>query len=274
MAELARDYFDDLQQKDLANFDNNLKYNQKLNNILDEIPAQQKLQEPHMTMLNWPIMRTQVEEAIHLGKNGSAMGLDGCPYELWKILKEHHDTPKRNDNMESFDIARSLTMVFGDIQNHGVDLGTDFNLGWMCPIFKKKDPTEISNYRPITLINTDYKLLTKILALQLSDHVRDLIHSDQAGFIPKRSIFDHIRLAKAVINYAEIAGEDGAIVALDQEKAYDKIRHDYLWKVLETFHIPLPFIRTMRVLYQQAYTKVAVNGIFSTPFMITCGVTA
>ena len=61
-------------------------------------------------------------------------------------------------------------MVFRDIQNHGVDLGTDFNLGWMCPIFKKKDPTEISNYRPITLMNTDYKLLTKILALQLSDH--------------------------------------------------------------------------------------------------------
>jgi hypothetical protein len=142
----------------------------------------------------------------------------------------------------------------------------------MCPIFKKKDPTEISNYRPITLMNTDYKLLTKILALQLSDHARDLIHSDQAGFIPKCSIFDHIRLAKAVINYTEIAGEDGAIVALDQEKAYNKIRHDYLWKVLETFHIPLPFIRMMRALYQQAYTTVAVNGIFSTPFMIIHGV--
>jgi hypothetical protein len=64
-------------------------------------------------------------------------------------------------------------------------------------------------------MNTDYKLLTKILALQLSDHVWDLIHSDQAGFIPRRSIFDHIRLAKAVINYTEIAGENRAIVALD-----------------------------------------------------------
>ncbi len=47
-------------------------------------------------------------------------------------------------------------------------------------------------------------------------------------FIPKRLIFNHIRLARAIINYAEIAGKDGAIIALDQEKAYNKIWHDYL----------------------------------------------
>jgi Reverse transcriptase (RNA-dependent DNA polymerase) len=88
-------------------------------------------------------------------------------------------------------------------------------LGWMCPIFKKKDPMIISNYHPITLINTDYKLLTKVLALQLSDYTRNLIYSDQVGFIPKRSIFDHICLAKAVINYADITEENGAIVVLN-----------------------------------------------------------
>jgi len=87
------------------------------------------------------------------------------------MLKECHNAPKKNENVDSFDIAQSLTIVFSDIQDHGIDPETDFNLGWMCPLFKKKDPTEISNYQPITLINTDYKLLTKILALQLSDHV-------------------------------------------------------------------------------------------------------
>lgn len=87
---------------------------------------------------------------------------------------------------------------------------------------------EISNYRLITLLNTDYKILTKMLAIQLMDHITTLIHKDQAGFILKRSIFDHIRLAKAIISYADITEADGAIVALDQEKEYDKIRHDYL----------------------------------------------
>jgi hypothetical protein len=62
----------------------------------------------------------------------------------------------------------------------------------MCPLFKKKDPTDISNYHPIMLMNADYKLLTKVLAIQLMDHAEQLIHPNQARFIPNRSIFDHI----------------------------------------------------------------------------------
>ena len=217
MAELARNYFDNLQLQDLAQFDNQQQHDRKLNEVLSEIPAQQQLHEPHLTELNWPVTRAQVENAIYRGKNGSATGLDGCPYELWKELKIRHDALAGKPDARTFDIAHAFTTVFQDIQAHGVDQETDFTLGWMCPVFKKKDPTIISNYRPITLMNTDYKLLTKVLALQLSDYARNLIHSDQAGFIPKRSIFDHIHLAKAVINYADITKENGAIVALDQE---------------------------------------------------------
>jgi hypothetical protein len=142
----------------------------------------------------------------------------------------------------------------------------------MCPLFKKKDQTDIKNYRPITVLNTDYKLLTKVLAIQLVEHANTLIHEDQAGFIPKRSIFNHIRLAKAIINYAEIAEENGAIITLDQEKAYDWIHHDYLWKVLEAFQIPAPFIKTVKALYSHAYTQVAINGVLSDPFRVTRGV--
>ena len=144
--------------------------------------------------------------------------------------------------------------------------------GWMCPLFKKKDPTDIKNYRPIIVLNTDYKFLTKVLALQLMESADTLIHEDQAGFVLRRSIFNHIQLAKAILNYAEIVGEDGAIVALDQEKAYDRIHHDYLWKVLETFNIPAPFIKTVKALYSHAHTHVAINGILSRPFRVSQGV--
>ncbi len=142
----------------------------------------------------------------------------------------------------------------------------------MCPIYKKKDPTEISNYRPITLLNTDYKLLTKVLALQLMEEAQNIVHEDQAGFIPKRSIFNHIRLAKVIINYAEIVEEDGAIIVLDQEKAYDKIRHNYLWITLRAFRIPAPFIHTVQELYQNANMIIAINGVFSNPYQVKRGV--
>ena len=85
-------------------------------------------------------------------------------------------------------------------------------------------------------------------------------------------IFNHIRLANAIINYAEIAEVDGAIVALDQEKAYNKIQHDYLWDTLKAFNLPPPFIRTIKSLYLNASIVVSINGILSKPFKVCQGI--
>ena len=256
MASLAKTYHENLQQTDLGNVDQN-SHETLLNPILHKIPGNQQLTEPERTEMNEEISKAQVAKALRLSKNGSATGMDGCPYELWKALSDKHDHAIQR-NKATFDIIYALTEVFNDIQRHGVDETTDFALGWMCPIYKKKDPTDISNYRPITLLNTDYKILTKTLAIQLMDHITTLVHKDQAGFIPNRSIYDHIRLAKAIISYAEITEKDGAIITLDQEKAYDKIRHDYLWKTLEAFKLPKLFIKTIKALYLNAKTRVMV----------------
>lgn len=197
--------------------------------------------------------------------------MDGCPYELWKALQQRHDDTVKN-NKPTFDIIKVLTILYNDIQTYGVDNNSDFALGWMCPIYKKKDPSEISSYQPITLLNSDYKLLTKTLAIQLMSHIETLIHRDQAGFIPGCAIFNQIKLAKAIISYAEAAEENGAIIALDQEKAYNKIRHNYLWKAMEAFNLPHQFIKTIQSLYGNASTIVAINGILSKPFKITRGI--
>ena len=270
MARLAKNYHENLQNDNLENNDER-EFEEKIEAILNKIHPEQILTEPDLTKMNKEITEEQVRKALHLSKNGSATGMDGCPYELWKLIEEHHNQATQR-NKPCFDITKTLAEVFTDIQRHGVDEYTDFALGWMCPIYKKKDRTEISNYRPITLLNTDYKLLTKALALQLMEHIPTLVHKDQAGFIPKRSIFDHIRLAKAIISYADITENDGAIVALDQEKAYDKIRHDYLWKTLEAFNLPETFTGTIKALYQNAKTQVAINGMLSEPFKITRGI--
>jgi len=96
----------------------------------------------------------------------------------------------------------------------------------MCPIFKKKDKTEIENYRPITVLNTDYKLFTKSLSNKLAEVAPDLIRPDQAGFMTNRSIFNQVHLLDTILPYAKVSETNGIIVALDQEKAYDKIDHE------------------------------------------------
>lgn len=270
MAELTKGHHENLQQINTPNLESP-EQRQELEDILSEIPANQKFPNPQNSELNEGITAEYVEKALKLAKNGSTTGLDGCPYELWKALQKDFKEKLKNGK-RGVDIIQVLTDIFQDIQMHGIEQGTLFANGWMCPIYKKKDPLHIVNYRPITLLNTDYKILMRALSLQLLESIKQLVHRNQAGFIPGRSIFDHIRLSRIMTTFAEVTESNGAIVALDQEKAYDKIDHKYLWKTLESFNLPDLFIQTVKALYKDAHTIVAINGEFSSPFKVTRGV--
>jgi len=191
MAKLVCDHHDTLQSKDIDPNMSIEEYDTLINDFLNEIPESQHLEDPDRTTISWKITEKQVSKALRCTKDSTVTGLDGCPYELWKTLEKRHNN-LRHKNVPSFDVIKVFTYLFRDIQEYGVDDRTSFTMGWMCPIFKKKDPTDIRNYRPITLMNTDYKMLTKVLVLQLLDHTSQLVHPDQAGFIPGCSIFDHI----------------------------------------------------------------------------------
>ncbi len=211
--------------------------------------------------------------SLRLSKNGTAPGLDGVPFELWKALHARNTEDSRFQERTSFDVVRLLTAAFEDMRTHGVDPQTGFAQGWIAPIYKEKgERTKIANYRPITLLNTDYKLLSKALAVRLARVAPDIIHRAQAGFVPGRKIQNHTQLARMMMLWAEKNDENGAIIALDQEKAYDKIAHDYLWRVLEKFGIPDPFIRLVQSLYAHAETSIMVNGVLSKTYRIYRGV--
>ena len=215
---------------------------------------------------NW-ITEAQIEQRIKELPNGKAPGIDGIPYEFWKHFKE----PKTQNPKKLVSIAFTLATVYKDIQMHGIQT-TDFTQGLMSLMFKKKDKRKIENYRPITLLNTDYKIFTREIAKRLGEVAKTLIHRDQAGFIPKRGLYDHTRLSRTIIDYCEIEEIEGCIIALDQEKAYDKIDHTYLYKTLEKFGFQKTFITTIKELYKNAQTKILVNGYTSQGIKIERGV--
>ena len=280
MAQVARDYHESLQSLDLEQDELKRVFSEMtvLNNITTRPTTQQH------DILTTLITRQDIELALKTSKKDSAAGLDGLTYEFWTELQNQsrQATPDRGDENggqdepDTPDLLDLLTEAFNDIQEYGVDPTTNFAEGWMCPIFKKKDRTEIANYRPITLLNTDYKLYTKALTLKLAQAVPDLIHKAQAGFIPGRQIHEHTQLTHMIIEMAATADlsedEDGMIVALDQEKAYDKISHNYLWATLRKFRIPETFIRSIQTLYENAETRVMINGCLSTPYRVKRGV--
>ena len=120
---------------------------------------------------------------------------------------------------------------------------------WLCPIYKKKDHREIANYRPITVLNAEYKILTTAIMGKLSPIAPKLVHKCQVAFIKKCSIFNQIDLVTHMTELCELTNQNGAIITLNQEKAYNKIRHDYLWKVLQKMNIPTNLINTIKSLY-------------------------
>lgn len=280
-ADGERQYEKDPQRMaDIAgNYHNNIQYIRKhispeirenhtkdvLGRIRAKVSAEQKL------ALREQITRLDVQESLRLSANYKAPGLDGIPYEVWKTLNSRFETDARNEK-PTFDVLTVLQRVYNDIESHGMTAGTGFSQSWMCPLYKKNDRSDIANYRPISLLNTDYKIFTKALTIKLAKIAPDLIHPSQAGFVPGRHIYDQIWLSKLIINLAEATDQDGVIIALDQEKAYDKIEHDYLWETLTAFGIPDEFVNTIKALYSDAHTIVMINGIASKPFKVIRGV--
>ena len=226
MAALARDYHENLQKEGALNMeplDREESFKEPLEAIkTGATPVQQDT-------LKTKVTRNEVEEALKASKNDKAAGLDGVTYELWKSIHTSCEEAAK-ENRPSFDILDLMTAAFNDIEANGIDKSTHFAEGWMCPIYKKNDRNEISNYRPITILNTDYKIFTKVLATRLAQVAPSLLHKSQAGFVPGRRITDQTKLIELMVEYAEATEQNGLIVALDQEKAYDKIAHDYLWR--------------------------------------------
>jgi hypothetical protein len=169
-------------------------------------------------MLKAKLTLEDVRRALKLSANNKAPGPDGITYKLWRTLDSRHQTAISLDK-PAFNVLDTMLKVYNDIETHGMLTGTGFSKSWVCPLYKKNDKSDIANYRPISLLNTDYKIFTKALTIKLALVAPDLIHPNQAGFVPGRQIRDQIWLTKRVIELAEATERNGVIVALDQEKA-------------------------------------------------------
>lgn len=186
------------------------------------------------------IDKDEVQAVLKSTKNRKCPSPSGITYEFWKrwITRKKKDTKEEEEKeKDEIDMVGILTKVYNDIEKHGITDKTS-NKGIMYPLYKKKDRTRIENYRPLTMLETNYKIMTKILAKRLGKVSPKLIHKDQAGFIPGRNLYDHIKLSQLMPEYAEKEKQDGIIISPDQEKVYDKVDHDYMWEILEKFELP------------------------------------
>ena len=100
---------------------------------------------------------------------------------------------------------------------------------------KIPNPETTAHYRPISLCNTVYKILAKILVNRMRPILQRIIHPTQSAFIPHRTIHDNILIAHEIVNkFKHMKGKKGYVaLKLDMEKAYDRIEWDFLLSCLQ-----------------------------------------
>ena len=135
-----------------------------------------------------------------------------------------------------------------------------------------KDPELIKNWRPVSLNNVDYKILTKSLAIRTEKVLPKIIHEDQSGFVKGRFIGENIRLIDDIIVKLNIQRKTALLLLLDFEKAFDSVEWGYMIKILEKFNFGQSFINWVKTCYTNISSTIINNGTTCGFFEITRGV--
>ena len=140
-------------------------------------------------------------------------------------------------------------------------------------IYKNKGPrNELANWRPISLTNTDYKLIAKVLASRLKQVISTIIHEDQNGYIKGRNPALLIRAIDDIIEYTDHMHSPGALLSLDYSKAYDTISKEFFLTAFKKFGFGRNYVRWVSVINQNSMSCINYCGWLSDWFMLERGI--
>ena len=159
--------------------------------------------------------------------NDKSQGTDGLPAEFYKTFWDV--------------IGQDLTEVFNSCYNSQLLPASQREAVIRC-IPKKGERTKISNWRPISLLNADYKILTRALSERISKVLPFIINEDQTCIVKGRTIHHNTALIRDIIDFSNDQNINAYILSIDQMKAFDKVDWNFMFKTLKRFNFGENFI--------------------------------
>uniref|UniRef100_A0A803SLF5 Reverse transcriptase domain-containing protein n=1 Tax=Anolis carolinensis TaxID=28377 RepID=A0A803SLF5_ANOCA len=217
-----------------------------------------KITEEQKRDLNKEITDREIKAAIKQSNSQKAPGPDGLSAAYYKTFQDIL-LPHLKNVMNQVMIERKLPQTW---QQATITL-----------IHKENSiETNMKNYRPISLLNVDYKLFTNILASRMKNFLKTWIKEDQSGFLPNRRISDNVRTILNLIEYYDKTKEKEVLfLSLDIEKAFDNVNWFFLKAVLKSLDIGEKLQNAIETIYSTQEAKILINGIESKKISIQKG---
>lgn len=217
-----------------------------------------KLPDHLQTLCEGQLSYQECYNALQTFKNNKSPGNDGLTVEFYKIF---------------WPILGNLLVDSLNTAHIQGKLSNSQRQAIIRLIEKKdKDRRYIENWRPISLLNVDYKIGSKALALRLEKVLPNIIHENQCAYVKGRTIFDAVRSINDVMEYTKLQNTPGLMTTFDFKKAFDSISWQFLFETLRAFNFGNSFVRWVEVLYSDISSCVMNNGFTSDIFQIKRGV--
>ena len=238
--DVAKTFYSDLYtSRTVSNEDMDLAFN----SLIPENILSPELQQKCEGLL----AKDECFRAVKLMKRNKSPGLDGISIEFYE-----HFWPLIGDLLvdtynESFE-----NKILPDSQRSAV----------LSLIFKKGDTEDITNYRPISLTNVDYRILAFVLAARMQSVINSIVSHDQTAYIKNRYMGYNIRLVDDVVEYYDHMQKKGLLFMADFSKAFDSLEWKFLFKTLDFFNFGPSFNNGYKQYMNNQYVKLKIMATF------------
>ena len=231
-----------------------------VNICLETLRSGNRVLPPTDTECGKPMTEEEIEDTMNRLPTGKSPGPDRLPNKFYKVLSKV--------------LAPILTKVINESHEVGC-FPPGFSDGTISILYKKKERDDPRNYRPITLLNGDYKVMTRVLATRMNKAVVQFVSDPQNGFVPDSFLPENIMLLKLIQAHVESEDEEAYFLFLDMEKAFDKCSWEFLTRAMKEIGFTDRFIDYVKLTYNHDNApkrKLYVNGYLGPEFELGSGV--